>query len=120
MNEIDGMTLARNLRQNHVNSLIVFTTSSRDHAIESYDVQALHYLVKPITQEKLDAVMSLSEKSPADHQLLYRSQGRADHGPRPGRDIMYTDYYNHYIQIHTQNPGRLRHTCRLRISRRSY
>lgn len=63
MNEIDGMTVARTLRGNNVSSLIVFTTSSRDYAIESYDVRAFHYLVKPIEQDKLDEVLRLSEKS---------------------------------------------------------
>ena len=60
MNEIDGMTLARTLRQNNINSLIIFTTSSPDYAVESYDVQAFHYLLNPIPQDKLDHVMRLS------------------------------------------------------------
>ena len=73
MNEIDGMTLARTLRGNNVHSLIVFTTSSRDYAIES---SRNHYI-----EVKEGRIMA---------RVLVR-------------DIMYTDYYNHYIQIHTSN-----------------
>ena len=105
MNEIDGMTVARTLRGNNVSSLIVFTTSSRDYAIESYDVRAFHYQVKPIEQDKLDEVLRLSEKSirPRNHYIEVK-EGRIMSRILI-RDIMYTDYYNHYIQIHT--PGRM-------------
>lgn len=105
MNEIDGMTVARTLRGNNVSSLIVFTTSSRDYAIESYDVRAFHYLVKPIEQDKLDEVLRLSEKSiRSRNHYIEVKEGRIMSRILI-RDIMYTDYYNHYIQIHT--PGRM-------------
>ena len=105
MNEIDGMTVARTLRGNNVSSLIVFTTSSRDYAIESYDVRAFHYMVKPIEQDKLDEVLRLSEKSiRSRNHYIEVKEGRIMSRILI-RDIMYTDYYNHYIQIHT--PGRM-------------
>ena len=105
MNEIDGMTVARTLRGNNVSSLIVFTTSSRDYAIESYDVRAFHYLVKPIEQDKLDEVLRLCEKSiRSRNHYIEVKEGRIMSRILI-RDIMYTDYYNHYIQIHT--PGRM-------------
>ena len=105
MNEIDGMTVARTLRGNNVSSLIVFTTSSRDYAIESYDVRAFHYLVKPIEQDKLDEVLRLSEKSiRSRNHYIEVKEGRIMSRILI-RDIMYTDHYNHYIQIHT--PGRM-------------
>ena len=105
MNEIDGMTVARTLRGNNVSSLIVFTTSSRDYAIESYDVRAFHYLVKPIEQDKLDEVLRLSEKSiRSRNHYIEVKEGRIMSRILI-RDIMYTDYYNHYIQINT--PGRM-------------
>lgn len=105
MNEIDGMTVARTLRGNNVSSLIVFTTSSRDYAIESYDVRAFHYLVKPIEQDKLDEVLRLSEKSIRSLQHYIEVKEGRIMSRILIRDIMYTDYYNHYIQIHT--PGRM-------------
>ena len=103
MNEIDGMTLARTLRGNNVHSLIVFTTSSRDYAIESYDVRAFHYLVKPIPQDKLDEVLRLSEKSIRSRNHYIEVKEVRIMARVLIRDIMYTDYYNHYIQIHTPN-----------------
>lgn len=103
MNEIDGMTLARTLRQNNINSLIIFTTSSPDYAVESYDVQAFPYLLKPIPQDKLDHVMRLSENSiRSRNHYIDVKEGRIM-ARILVRDIMYTDYYNHYIQIHTAN-----------------
>lgn len=105
MNEIDGMTVARTLQGKQRRSLIVFTTSSRDYAIESYDVRAFHYLVKPIEQDKLDEVLRLSEKSiRSRNHYIEVKEGRIMSRILI-RDIMYTDYYNHYIQIHTPWAG---------------
>ena len=58
MNEIDGMTIS-GLTRNNVHSLIAFTTSSRDYAIESYDVRAFSISLKPIPQDKLDLGLRL-------------------------------------------------------------
>jgi two-component system, LytTR family, response regulator len=42
---ISGIQLAKSLR---TNLMVIFTTAHSEHALESYDVQAVDYLVKPI------------------------------------------------------------------------
>lgn len=108
MNEIDGMTLARTLRGNNVHSLIVFTTSSRDYAIESYDVRAFHYLVKPIPQDKLDEVLRLSEKSIRSRNHYIEVKEGRDHGPcfNPGHHVyrlLQSLHSNSYAQPDDQD-----------------
>lgn len=49
----DGMQAARQIYESDRACRIVFTTSSREHAVESYDVGAAYYLVKPVEEEKL-------------------------------------------------------------------
>jgi len=49
----DGIELARNLRLNHAELDIVFTTSHSDYAIQAYDVYPLDYMVKPISKKRL-------------------------------------------------------------------
>ena len=49
----DGMQAARHVYESDRACRIIFTTSSREHAVESYDVGAAYYLVKPVEEEKL-------------------------------------------------------------------
>lgn len=58
MPEISGTQLADNLRQKQINSLIVFMSVSTEYVMESYDVDAFYYLVKPLTKEKIHSVIS--------------------------------------------------------------
>lgn len=51
-----GLDIAKELQMRTPNIEIVFTTTSVDHAINAFDLNALHYLVKPITKEKLAEV----------------------------------------------------------------
>lgn len=44
---ITGMSIATELRNRDVNSPIIFLTSSTDHALEAFGVDATHYLLKP-------------------------------------------------------------------------
>ena len=53
----DGVTLAKTVRQENEAVQIVFITGYSDYIAEGYDVAALHYLVKPVSREKLFAVL---------------------------------------------------------------
>lgn len=53
MNGISGIKLAKHLREKGDITPIVFITALPNHISVGYDVSALHYLVKPIKQEKL-------------------------------------------------------------------
>lgn len=69
MGGINGMETAKKLRAYDDNVKIIFVTTSTDFALESYDVYAYGYLVKPIQEEKfiklinkLKAEMSVNEE----------------------------------------------------------
>lgn len=53
----NGMNLARELRKREKGPSIVFLTSSPDFAIESYEVKADNYLLKPMDPTKLVSVL---------------------------------------------------------------
>ena len=50
---VNGMDTARELRQADTAVRLVFLTSSPEFALESYEVRAFDYLLKPITYERL-------------------------------------------------------------------
>lgn len=49
----DGLALAREVRREDRGLPIVFVTGYSDHMGEGYEVAALHYLLKPVDEEKL-------------------------------------------------------------------
>ena len=57
MGKMDGVTMARTIRQDNEAVQIVFITGYSDYIAEGYDVAALHYLMKPVSREKFFAVM---------------------------------------------------------------
>ncbi|MCM1579394.1 MAG: LytTR family DNA-binding domain-containing protein, partial [Ruminococcus sp.] len=57
MKGISGMELAKKLRSKGDMLPIVFITGFSDYMNEGYDVEALHYLLKPVDREKLFGVL---------------------------------------------------------------
>lgn len=101
MNGKNGMEIAKQIRQNDKECILIFTTTSPDFAIEGYQVKASDYLLKPISYEKIHATLSnLSLEKCQAKSYIEIKEGRVM-VKVPLRSILFTDYYNHYIQIHT-------------------
>lgn len=58
MGEMNGMELARRIREQNETVQLVFITALADYISEGYEVSALHYLLKPVSAEKLFSVMN--------------------------------------------------------------
>lgn len=103
MRQASGIQIAQKLLQQHPKCQIIFTTASREHAIKAFRLNALDYLVKPYTYELLSEACGRYEQvaSKFAHYIELK-EGR--HYTRVLiSDIIYTDYHNHYIQIHTRS-----------------
>lgn len=58
MDGVNGMELARMVRKADKNATIIFITSNRDYALQGYDVNALHYLMKPVDTGLLERLIT--------------------------------------------------------------
>lgn len=54
---MDGMELARRLRQAEECINIIFVTGNPDYALEGYDLEAVSYIMKPVRRERLQAAL---------------------------------------------------------------
>lgn len=54
MSEMSGIDLARKLKKLNPDICIVFVTCHSDYALEAFGIHASGYIVKPITQDKLE------------------------------------------------------------------
>lgn len=55
---LNGMDTAKELRKSDLSVAIIFLTSSEEYALESYDVKACGYLLKPIDEKKLKNLLN--------------------------------------------------------------
>ncbi|WP_370867461.1 LytR/AlgR family response regulator transcription factor, partial [Flavonifractor plautii] len=58
MEGLSGMDAAKELRKTDTDCLLIFTTTSTDLALEGFQVRALHYLVKPFSEEELSGLLT--------------------------------------------------------------
>ena len=57
MNGINGMETARKIRLWDISCHIIFVTTSSDFAVDSYEVKAAYYLIKPTTEEQVSKAL---------------------------------------------------------------
>ena len=68
MEGMDGITLAKRLRQNDAQILIVFLTSAREYAFDAFPIHPFDYLVKPYGAEDLNRVLEDALRALADEE----------------------------------------------------
>lgn len=56
MPDITGLNLAKNIKKFSPKTEIVFVTLSRQHAVEAFDLHALHYIIKPVNVQQIKDV----------------------------------------------------------------
>lgn len=100
MGAIDGVALAKKLRAENETLQIIFTTGYSDYISEGYEVAALHYLMKPVNQEKLFSVLDRAvEKLQKNEKILHFDLG-GEMIRLPLYAIRYADVQHNYITIH--------------------
>ena len=100
MGNENGVDTAQALRRFYPDCLLVFTTTSTDHALDGFRVRAFHYLVKPCTEADLAALFDeIIKRLPADDRYI---EVNAAGGPirLRFREILYAQHHQHQIHIY--------------------
>ena len=101
MEGLSGMEAAKELRKTDADCLLVFTTTSTDHALEGFQVRALHYLVKPFSEAELSALLDeMFSKLPRPEPILTVKVDGSDNR-LCYRDIISAEHFAHIINIRT-------------------
>lgn len=99
----NGMDTARELRQADTAVRLVFLTSSPEFALESYEVRAFDYLLKPVTYERLAQLLDeLSSMRPAATDELVIKTSFGYHALRLS-DIEYAEARNKHVVFHLRD-----------------
>ena len=97
---INGIELAQKLRAMKNTVQIVFTTDSEKYVYEGYNVSALNYLIKPITYDRLCAVMDQA-KNAIDLRRCYLCKTSDSIIKIPYDDIIMIEMDSHNAVITT-------------------
>lgn len=97
---LNGVELAKRIRQKNKALQIVFITGYTDYIAEGYDVSALHYLVKPVSREKLFTVLDRAAERlhSAERTLLLELPGETVRVPL--HEIDYLEVRQNYVTVH--------------------
>ncbi|MBQ8039391.1 MAG: response regulator transcription factor, partial [Lachnospiraceae bacterium] len=100
MGKMDGVTLAKNIRRENDTVQIVFITGYSEYIAEGYDVAALHYLMKPVNQDKLFTVLYRATEKILLNEKCLNLTLSGEMVRIPLHQIRYLDVHQNYVTIH--------------------
>lgn len=102
MKGMSGIELAKEIRKGNDMLQIVFITGFTDYMAEGYDVSALHYLMKPVNEQKLVEVLEKAavKLKSSQRTILFK----ASYGSMRvlADDIYYAEAFSHYVTLYTK------------------
>lgn len=97
-----GMDAAHAIRNSGFGRPLIFTSSAMEFGVESYEVEATDYLLKPIDPDRLDHCLSITARAhePADATLFLQTTD----GLRriPSSDVLYVHSAGNYVSLVTR------------------
>lgn len=105
MSGMTGMETARRIREEDANCSLLFVTTSPDFAIDSYDVNATYYLLKPVNEEQVTRALDRCnmDRIERDRYVMVPSQGKDVRLFL--HNIAYTEYANRRIMVYMKDGG---------------
>lgn len=102
MGAMDGVTMAKELRKSNDTVQIIFITGYSDYISEGYEVAALHYLMKPVNEEKLCLVLDRAAEKLEKNERVLNFEVSGEMVRVPIYQIRYADVLGNYVTVHAQ------------------
>jgi DNA-binding LytR/AlgR family response regulator len=100
MGGITGLKTIEKFRQKAPVCPVIFTTTSSEHALEAYALEAEQYLVKPIMADKIKRILQKQmKKTEPSLTVVFNRKNIAV----PFTDIMYLEIKGRAVIIHTKD-----------------
>ena len=96
----DGVTLAKTVRQENEAVQIVFITGYSDYIAEGYEVAALHYLMKPLDENKLFSVLDRAAEKLQKNEKVLHLELSGEMVRLPVHRIRWAEVSGNYVTIH--------------------
>ncbi len=103
MDGIDGMETARRIRKADSECRLVFITSTKEYAIDSYDVDSSWYLLKPYNYQKLSQALARCGAEFIEQGQFFTVPGKYGDQKLLLHQVTWTEYINRQICVHLKN-----------------
>lgn len=100
---LNGMDTAKELRNDNQSVPIIFLTSAKEFAVDSYEVKAFHYLLKPVDDVKLFRILDDFLKTTALPQTHFTAQTDRGFCKIVVDDVDYLEAQNKEVLVHLSN-----------------
>ena len=101
MHGATGMDAARFIRESDNECAVIFTTFSKQYAVDSFEVRAADYLLKPYTKQEVFQALEWCEKTMADYLAGIDILTERSHEYIFVREIFYIEVYGRMSVVHT-------------------
>lgn len=102
MGAMDGVALAKRLRKDNETMQIIFVTGYADYISEGYEVAALHYLMKPVKEDKLFSVLNRAVDRLKKAEKILTMELGGEMVRVPLSQIRYADVHLNYVTVHAK------------------
>lgn len=102
MGTMDGVTMAKRVRQDNEAVQIVFITGYSDYIADGYEVAALHYLMKPVNRDKLFIVLDRTLEKRKREERCLNLEAYGELVRIPFYEIRYIDVHQNYVTVHAK------------------
>ena len=102
MPDMSGMQLVQSLSPR---PMIIFTTAYSHYAVESYNLNAVDYLLKPIIYERFQTAINKAVKASSPNNgeaIVYLKSGPQTYPVKLG-DILYLEKDGNYMTVHLKD-----------------
>lgn len=110
MGAMDGVTMAKQVRKDNETVQIVFITGYSEYIAEGYEVAALHYLMKPVKEDKLFAVLDRALEKQKQNERCLNLELSGEMVRIPFYEIRYLDVHQNYVTIHGKQDYTIKRT----------
>lgn len=102
---MDGVTLAKTLREKNSMAVIIFITGYSDYIAEGYDVSALHYLMKPVEPDRFMQVLDRAVERLRREEKLLTVKTANEVVRIPMSRVLFMEAARNYVTVHTEDRG---------------
>lgn len=103
MKTLNGMTVARRVRETDQDIELVFLTNRKEFVFEGYEVKALRYCVKPMDENKLNEILLEILSKKVDKKCYFVEKQDGELRKVDLSQVLYVEANGHYIHIHTKD-----------------
>lgn len=110
MGALDGVALAKQVRRDNEAVQIIFITGYSEYIAEGYEVAALHYLMKPLSKDKLFKVLDRAIEKCKQNERCLNLELSGELIRLPFYEIKYLDVHQNYVTIHGKQDYTIKRT----------